>query len=313
MAETNIPENNHVPDEKPESPEMADLFGEAPDDEDALAETVSLGRTTPIKALAATRPTPEAGEQVIPSARESIDELFPQAAIHAAQVVEPPRDKTPLAEAPLPPDNVEEPSEEAPIGEQLLPPADQPAPVDMPVHPPRLRLPSLVVGGLLIALGVIFVWPAFSGGYILVPGVILAIIALGVALSLLAHWLYSGRRARGTLFLALVGLSWGMLTGIYFLDPTSGDVRSTWPLYIVALGFATLLTFLGDRRRDRRLITPGFVLTVAGLTALLTTTSQLPDTLLNLARQGWPIVLGGLVLGLLPMAIRRVPSGNRQR
>ncbi len=305
MPEADIPEQHHTPDHEPETPELAELFGKPPTDEDALAETVSLGRTAPIEAMDAASMAPETSDQMIPAARESIDELFPQAAINAAQVTD-----APPAQPPAPPDDVEMAAVEEKVdGEPALPPTG-PEPTSMPEHPPRFRLPSLAVGGLLIALGVIFVWPVFSGGYILVPGAILAIMALGVALSLLAHWLYSGRRARGTLFLALVGLSWGMLTGVYFLDPVSGDIGSTWPLYGVALGFATLLTFLGDRRRDRRLITPGFVLTVAGLTALLATTSQVPDSLLSLARQGWPIILGGLALGLLPVAIRRVPTGE---
>ena len=176
------------------------------------------------------------------------------------------------------------------------------------MHPPRVRLPSLAVGGLLIALGVIYLWPALSGGYILVPGAILAIAALGVTLSLLAHWLNSGRRARGSLFLALVGLLWGLLTGVYLLDPGSANVGRSWPLYVLALGGAALVTFLGDRRRDRRLFAPGFVLTIAGLVGLLAMGDQLPAEVMTLARQGWPWILGALaLLGLLPLTIRRVP------
>lgn len=169
----------------------------------------------------------------------------------------------------------------------------------------RLR-PAAAIGGLLlIALGVIFLWPLFSGGFILVPAAILAITALGIALGLAAHWAASGRQARGALFVALMIVLWGGLTAIFALEPSS-DVARSWPLYVITLGFAALLTFLGDRWRDRRMLAPGIILTAAGLIALGVTMDQLPAGSLDLARQAAPWTLIALALGLLPLAFRRV-------
>lgn len=169
----------------------------------------------------------------------------------------------------------------------------------------RLRPASAIGGLLLIALGVIFLWPLFSGGFILVPAAILAITALGIALGLTAHWVATGRQARGALFVALMIVLWGGLTAIFILEPSS-DVARGWPLYVITLGFAVLLAFLGDRWRDRRMLVPGIILTVAGLLALVTTMGQLPAGLSDLARQAAPWVLIALALGLLPLAFRRV-------
>jgi hypothetical protein len=169
----------------------------------------------------------------------------------------------------------------------------------------RLHPASLIGGLLLIALGVIFLWPLFSGGFILVPAAILAITVLGIALGLVAHWAASGRQSRGALFIALMIMLWGGLTAIFALEPSS-DVARGWPLYMITLGFATLLTFLGDRWRDRRMLAPGVILTTAGLIGLAITTGQVSTDLLDLARQAAPWVLIALALGLLPLAFRRV-------
>jgi hypothetical protein len=172
------------------------------------------------------------------------------------------------------------------------------------------RLQSIAVGILLIALGITLVWPVFSGGFILVKGVIIAIIVMGAALSLLAHWLSSGRRARGALFLALTGVLWSILTGVFVLEPERGDIKTGWPLYVAALGGAILLTVLGDRQRDRRFIPPGLVLTMIGVVGVLVTRDILPERLTGIARDVSPWLFIILALGLLPLIVRRVPRNG---
>ncbi len=174
----------------------------------------------------------------------------------------------------------------------------------------RFRPTSLAAGGLLIALGVIYLWPLFSGGYILVPAAILAIAALGFSLSLVVHWLNSGRRARGSLFIALLCLLWGLLTGIFLLEPAAGDIARSWPLFLMVTGLGILLTFLGDRRRDRRLILPGTALAVAGLAALTVTYGQLPAEAVAIVREVGPWLLVLLALGLIPLALQRTARKN---
>jgi len=169
----------------------------------------------------------------------------------------------------------------------------------------RSGLHVTLAGILLVVLGVILIWPVFSGGYILVPGIIAVIAAVGLALCLLAYWLHSGREARGALFLALTCLLWTGLSAVFFAGGAL-DTRH-WPLYVAALGLAILLTFAGDRRREARLATPGLILLAGGVIALLVTSGVVPSSVLAAAAQSWPWVLVALILILLPLAFRRVP------
>jgi len=175
---------------------------------------------------------------------------------------------------------------------------------------PRFRPTALVVSGLLIALGMIFVWPLFSGGYTLAPGGTLAIATVGIALGLLAHWSNTRRRARGALFLALIILFWGLLTGVFVLEAEQGLVATGWPLYLATLGGTLLLTFLGDRRRDRQFLVPGTALIIAGLAGLLVTQQQIPTGIVDFIEQigAWWLVV--LAVALLPLAFRQVPRRN---
>jgi hypothetical protein len=181
------------------------------------------------------------------------------------------------------------------------------AAVDLAVQSRRSRMPSAAVGLLLASLGIILVWPMFSGGFRLVSAAIIAIIVAGIALSLMMHWLNSGRYARGALFLAFIGLFWSVLTGVFVLEAEQADIEAGWPLYIAALGGAILLTILGDKRRSKQLIAPGMFFSVAGLSGLLVTNQTLPESLLDTARQAGPWVLAFMLIGLIPLIVRKAP------
>lgn len=234
------------------------------------------------------------------AAADEPDALMAEPAPHDEEPIAPARPNDRYAPPPADLDDAQAAAEESERQRARL--------AQRPTATPRTRIPALPVGLLLIALGVILVWPVFSGGYILVPAAIAAIVTVGVALSLIAHWLSSGRRARGALFIALGLLLGGLLTAVFALQPEGADVTRYWPLYIVALGGTLLLTFLGDRRRDRRFMLPGVILAVGGLVALAGTLGQLPPDLFDLVEQFWPWVLVVLALGMLPLAIRRVPE-----
>lgn len=166
-------------------------------------------------------------------------------------------------------------------------------------------LHTTLAGILLIALGVILVWPVFSGGYILVPGVIAAIAIIGWALSLLAYWHHSGRQARGALFVALTLLLWvGTTVVAYAQGVLDGRL---WPLYVAILGLVILLTYIGDRQRESRLATPGIILLIAGLIGLLITYDIIPSVIVAAISESWSWVLVVLILALLPLAFQRAP------
>lgn len=213
-------------------------------------------------------------------------------------------------EPPLP-----EPEPTADTTEQDLPPQAVAEPQTAFVPVPRVAvvadtIPVLPVAILLIGLGIILVWPVISGGYILLPEIIVAILVAGLALSLLAYWLKSGRQARGALFVALTGLLTAGLTGLFALLPETITISTDWPLYVAGAGIAILLTYVVDPARSLRFLTPALVLIAAGLIAFPVTRQIIPESVMAMIRQGWPWIFGVLVLGLLPIAFRRVSGSS---
>lgn len=177
--------------------------------------------------------------------------------------------------------------------------------------PGGYRLATFVGGALLIALGVIYLWPLFANGDILVPEAILGVAVAGLSLGALAYWLGKGRDAPGALFAGLAGL---LLVGIglWLYAQPGVDLAMGWPLGVAAAGLAALLTFTLNRAHDRRLIALGLALLAAGIAGALVTLEQLPADVLAFARQygAWLAVI--LALGLLPLAIRRGPNESSQ-
>lgn len=169
-------------------------------------------------------------------------------------------------------------------------------------------IPTLPVAVLLIGMGIILIWPVLSDGYILLPEIIAAILVGGLAFSLLAYWLKSGRQARGALFVALTGLAAAGITGLFVWLPQTLTLITGWPLYLAGIGLSVLLAFAADRHRSRRFFTPALVLILSGLFAFAVTSQIIPERVLDIARQGWPWVFGALILGLLPLAFRRASN-----
>jgi hypothetical protein len=193
------------------------------------------------------------------------------------------------------------------------PPASSEAgPADEVMLPaPRPQLSIVAAGLLLIALGVMLIWPALSGGFILVPGLIVLIASIGVTLTLLAYWRDNARRARGALFLSLLCLTWGLLTSILLLAPELGGLAHLGPFYAVTLGIVALLTALGERPIESRLVSAGLVALAAGGATVAVTWDLIQADVLATARQVGPWLLVILALGLLPLVIRRGrPSGS---
>ncbi|MBN2471083.1 MAG: hypothetical protein JXN59_10190 [Anaerolineae bacterium] len=199
-----------------------------------------------------------------------------------------------------PPAAVELPDEPVPALPASYPPMDH-----APAAWPQTGIPALPVAVLIIALGVILLWPALSGGFALVPAAIAAILIAGIAFSLFVYWLRSERRARGAFFIALWGGVIAALTGIFAQSPQTLDVSSGWPLYFVGTGLALFVTSLIDRNRGQHLPFIGFVLVAGGLVALAFTRQIIPESALAFARQAWRWLGVILVLGLVPLAFRR--------
>lgn len=137
--------------------------------------------------------------------------------------------------------------------------------------------------------------PALIGGLV-----------LAVAASMMLHSLIFGRRERGLLFAGLTiwvtAGAMGLLV-ISLEDPP--DAREWWPILLVALGVALLLTYLVERAHDARLVLLSMVTFVAGGVAFWTTLGNADLDRLDNAADYWPLLLAVLGAGLLPLAFRR--------
>lgn len=169
----------------------------------------------------------------------------------------------------------------------------------------RAGSPGSVVAGLvLIALGAWLTLTHASGSP---PDTwLVAVAALGgITLTLLAHWLGSGRWSRGSLFFALLILS----SAAVVLAATQFDLIDLvrgWPLFIVGGGAAALISAVIGRPLDRRIVTVGILLIFAGLFGLIMTNVSFSPTAIATAAAFAPVVLVILIiLWVLPLVVRR--------
>jgi hypothetical protein len=178
-----------------------------------------------------------------------------------------------------------------------------PMPPPMTLH--RGQLPSVVPALLLIGIGA---WLTFAITTSPTPpdaGLIAAVAASGIALTLVVRWLSSWRWARGTLFFALLLLLAGITT-VYLLQPASLGLMRGWPLLLIAVGAAFLLAGFLAQPVDRRLLLPAILFFAAGLAATAVTIGLIDSTILALAGSLWPVVaLLVAVIFLLPMVFRQ--------
>jgi hypothetical protein len=289
------------PDE--EFPEAAELRYAPPNepDEDDPVEAVAIFGTDKGDDLPETVPdSPEAPEVVIPR----VDDLDIEGALAAVASL-----SDMLAE--------QEAAEQARIAQveaEAKEAADRQARLEhpelfFPMPPPmtlyRGQIASVVPALLLIATGA---WLTFA--FTTSPeqpdtGLIAVIAAGGIAITLLVRWLSSGRWARGTLFFALLLLLIGVTT-VYLLQPASPGFEGGWPLLLIAIGGALLLTGFIAQPVDRRLLLPTLLFFIAGLAAMSVTLNLLDGSILAVVGSLWPIVLLlVVVIFLLPMVFRQ--------
>jgi len=151
-----------------------------------------------------------------------------------------------------------------------------------------LALPAL----LLVALGVL---------YLINPPQLTAPLALGVGIGalgigLIARFLLNARRERGLFFVGLSVLLWiGFAVAVVVRQL---PIDQLWPLLVMAVGLAALLTFLFERTHERGLILPGFLLIVAGGVLLLFTLNILSIDALRVVAAYWPLLLVVVALAL---------------
>jgi hypothetical protein len=144
------------------------------------------------------------------------------------------------------------------------------------------------------------------------PPTLTAALALGLGLGaigigLVARFLFNARRERGLFFLGItLLLTIGFGVAVIARDLAITDV---WPVLIIAVGLALLLTFLFERNHERGLILPGVMLIVAGVSALAFTLRLLPTEVLTIMATNWPLVFVVIAVLLLPRVFGRRRTG----
>lgn len=131
-------------------------------------------------------------------------------------------------------------------------------------------------------------------------------IAIGIAaISLLAHWLASGRWSRGALVMALLLIGAAVLIGVSLL-PGGLDLPRAYPLILVILAAALVIAGLLSRPPDRRVFAPAFLLALAAGIGMAFTLDLIPADILTAAAPFAPVV-GALLLliAIAPAIVRR--------
>jgi hypothetical protein len=150
----------------------------------------------------------------------------------------------------------------------------------------RGRLDSVVPALVLIGIGAWLTFALTTGAGTPSATLLALLIGGGLGLTLLAHWLASGRWALGALFFALLILLGG---GVFALLLFRGTLPADWPLLLLGPGLAFFVT--GVIAREGKLLLPGLLLAISGLAALVVTNRLLPEDMLATLAGLWPVAL----------------------
>ncbi len=167
----------------------------------------------------------------------------------------------------------------------------------------RGRIDSVIPALALIGLGAWLMLTLTTSGQLPASHLLLLGFSTAAGLTLLSHWLASGRWAGGTLFFGLFILLTG---GTLALLLASGLLAVGWPLLLSAPGVTLLLAGLLQKPNVGRLFFPGLVLVVAGIAGYAITADLLPTEVTAPLAALWPVVLVLVLLVLvLPALFRR--------
>lgn len=170
----------------------------------------------------------------------------------------------------------------------------------------RGQLDSVVPALVLIGMGIWLTYSTTVQRALPDTGLLIAVSVAGLALTLLARWLSSGRWARGSLFFALSLLLVAGVAAFLILQPTLLHISKGWPLILVAVGLSAILSAVLAQPFDRRLILPGLILIFAGLAGMVITLGLINGALLTTVAALWPaVVVVMAVLWLGPLIFRR--------
>lgn len=171
----------------------------------------------------------------------------------------------------------------------------------------RGQVASVLPALLLIGIGawLTFVTTTADTALPVLDGATVLVLLVGVVgVALLAHWWASRRWARGNFFISL-SLVFVSLVAFFLLQPNQLGLQEGWPLLFSGLGLAMMFTGLLTQPRSGGLAANGLLVIILGAVATTVTARLLPEQVLSMAADIWPVAIVILVIMLLVPVIRR--------
>lgn len=274
------------------------------DVESALAAVSSINE---IAASAEEEPEADTADPV----EESVDEIDLDSSPEAQETSDPTQELVSDADASI-----------SDVAEASFAPADDPTPVDadyierpleeanreMMPHPAssqlyRGQLASIVPAFLLMALGVLLTVQFTATDLGLTSTLLVPVVIMGFGLALLVRWLSSSRWERGSFLVGSTILLSGMLA-LYLVQPDSPALAQAWPLLMVPLGAAFVLTSIVASAFDGRSVLIGLLLLIAGGSGFAILSGIVPAEIIAVGANLWPFAVALLALIMLAAVIR---------
>ncbi|GAB4434764.1 MAG: hypothetical protein Kow00120_01290 [Anaerolineae bacterium] len=169
----------------------------------------------------------------------------------------------------------------------------------------RVQASALMPGFLLVVIGL---WALLAIANDAPPALwqVAGLLAITLGVSFIARFLIYERDAPGLIFLGMVvTLAAAAVAGAWYFLAEAASLPALWPVGLVVVGLALILTLLLSARRDRRLLLPGLSFITAGVVALPFTLGMVPPALVDLIATYWPLLFALVGLAALLGVLRR--------
>ena len=185
---------------------------------------------------------------------------------------------------------------------QVIDRGDFPAPPMMKLQ--RGQAASVIPALVLIIVGGWLTLTLTTTEATLDPLLMVLLIVGGVGIVFLSQWFTSRRWSSGNFFAgSLVILSGAVL--FYLLQPNSLTLANGYPLLIVSVGAALLLTGIFSPTSHPRIRVLGIIVGLAGVAGLFLTAGSVEGTILNTVASLAPVLLVAVLIVLLIPFLRR--------
>jgi hypothetical protein len=180
--------------------------------------------------------------------------------------------------------------------------SDFPRPPHSALH--RGQLASIVPAALLIGAGALMtITLTTSADAVLNRPLVMALAVSGLGLALITYWFSSARWTTGSFFVGIAMLLMGGTTA-YLVLPDGLDIARGYPLLLIALGTAFVLTDLVTPS-NQRLWLVGLIFAIAGFAGMVITAQLLDAQIIATLSRFWYVALGVVVLLLIVPIFRR--------